>query len=69
MIEKLKYWIWKNWYLSHFEFNSVPRSFAEIRIATVYNLVFKEGGLPSVKKVHKIHVESSREKLKRMEGE
>lgn len=61
-IERIRYWFWKQWYLS--SFNSVPTRFiAKTRIICVYDKIFKESGLEEVKKAHKEHIERIRLKL------
>lgn len=60
-MQRIRYWLWKNWYLANFSSNVKP--IAEMRIAMVYDLAFKSGGMDEVIEKHKAHVESCKKKL------
>ena len=57
-LEKVKYWIWKNWYLANFPYKSPTRFIGELRILAVYTPAFREGGMKKVKQVHTKHLEN-----------
>lgn len=52
LVEYIKYGCFKNWYLANFSFRRPARFFAELRVITIYDPIFKKEGFLKVKELH-----------------